>query len=614
MLSLIRRMPIRAKLMLTIFTVATLVSAGGFMFIFFTEIDSLRKDAVQTAKSYAAVISQDLVRIIVIGGVEESADVAAKLDSLPRILESYVYNNEGEFVFSYLRDRSQMPSPPKLQSGGISLKPMSIDLFHPVTYQGTRYGTIFIRLSTQDLLIRETEYYRLLVVVILIFMVLFYISGYWIQRFFSRPIVSLSEGVSQIANEQDYSKRLFTVHQDEVGTLYRSFNQLLEVIEASRHSLEQNMARTDSILNLVGNAIIVIDDDCSILQFNRQAEEIFGYRASEVLGRSLDVLLPERFRLNHKNLVYSFGGESEVMRAAMQRNYVSGMRKDGQEFPVEASISKINFDGHWIYTVALNDITKRLQVEQELERYRLHLEDLVNERTNELRRAYKEMETFSYSVSHDLRAPLRRIDGFSKVLLEDHLDQLDEDGQNYLKRIRSSTRHMSALIDDMLSLARISRKEMQTDTTDLSKLCRDIVGHIQEGNEHRRIEFNIQDTPPCECDPGMMRIALGNLLQNAWNYTSKTDRATIEFTHTLGENDQVVYEIRDNGVGFDMQYADKLFRVFERLHDNDEFKGTGIGLATVHRIIERHGGRIWAEGMPGEGAVFYFTLGKCELA
>jgi len=609
MVSMFRKMPMRTKLVIAVFTVATLVSVGGFLIIIYTDIDNLRKDAIKTAQSDIAVISQDLVKVIVFGRVADAADVVTKLDSLPRIQTSYVYNDEGGLVFSYQRDATQHLTPPELQDDGARLNPLSIDLYHPVAYQGTRYGTIYMSLSTEELVAREQDYYRLVAAVVIIFILLFIVAGYWIQRFFSRPILELSKSVDQIATEQDYSRRLFTAHQDEVGVLYRSFNQLLEVIESSQHSLEQSMARTDGILNVVGNVIISIDDDYRIIIFNHQAEKTFGYCADDVLGRSLDMLLPERFRHSHNRMVRDFGEESAAMRPAMQRDYICALRKDGSEFPIEASISRMDFDGSVIYTVALNDITVRLHTENELKRHRLHLEDLVNERTHELKRANKEMEAFSYSVSHDLRAPLRRIDGFSKVLLEDHLSQLDADGQDYLHRIRSSTQRMSVLIDDMLNLSRISRREMKILPTGLSDMVRTVAAHLQESDVNRRVDFIIQDTPPVKCDPGLMQIVLENLLQNAWNYTVRTDKAVIEFSHQTNAEGDAVYTLRDNGVGFDMKYVSKLFGVFERLHDDKDFTGTGIGLATVLRIIERHGGRIWAEGKVNQGAVFNFILG-----
>ncbi len=610
MFSMFRKMPIRTKLVMANFVVATLVSVGGFLIIIYTDIGKLRADAIKMAQSDVAVISQDLVKVIVFGRAEDAADVVTKLESLPRVQASYVYNPEGELVFGYQQDGTQQLTPPKLQADGARLNPLSIDLYHPVAYQGTRYGTIYMSLSTEELVAREQDYYRLVAAVVMIFILLFLIAGYWIPRFFSRPILELSKSVDQIATEQDYSKRLFTAHQDEVGVLYRSFNQLLEVIESSQDSLEQNMARTDGILNVVGNVIISIDSDYSIILFNHQAEKSFGYRSDEVMGRSLDMLIPERFRHSHSSMVRDFGEESAAMRPAMQRDYISALRKDGTEFPIEASISRMDFDDSVIYTVALNDITMRLHTEDELKRYRLHLEDLVNERTHELKRANKEMEAFSYSVSHDLRAPLRRIDGFSKVLLEDHMSQLDADGQNYLNRIRASTQRMSVLIDDMLNLSRISRKEMKILETDLSDMARTVATHLRESDTQRSVDFIIQDTPPVECDPGLMQIVLENLLQNAWNYSVREDQAVIEFSHQMNAEGLTVYTLRDNGAGFDMKYASKLFGVFERLHEDKDFVGTGIGLATVFRIIERHGGRIWAEGEVNQGAVFNFSLGQ----
>lgn len=242
-----------------------------------------------------------------------------------------------------------------------------------------------------------------------------------------------------------------------------------------------------------------------------------------------------------------------------------------------------------------------------LRRVSVELEDQVAQRTIQLAAANQELEAFSYSVSHDLRAPLRSIDGFSRALLDDYSVQLDEVGKDYLQRVRAATQRMGQLIDDMLKLSRVTRSEMNFETVNLSVLAQTVADELQQAQPERRVEFVCMPGMTVRGDAHLLKIALENLLGNAWKFTSKREHAHIEIgvTHKVGAS---VYFIRDNGAGFDMAYVGKLFSAFQRLHAMAEFSGTGIGLATVQRIIHRHGGRVWAEGELGKGATFYFTL------
>jgi signal transduction histidine kinase len=258
---------------------------------------------------------------------------------------------------------------------------------------------------------------------------------------------------------------------------------------------------------------------------------------------------------------------------------------------------------------------------EELQRYATELEQRVEERTHELQQsndalqrnaaqllaANRELDAFAYSVSHDLRAPLRSIDGFSQVVLQDYGPQLDEAGRNALQRVRAATQRMGTLIDDLLKLARITRGEMRTELVDLSALAQEIAAELQRATPERQVELAIAPGLKARGDPRLLRVVLDNLLRNSWKYTAKQPQPRVEFGSVEADGGRA-FLVRDNGAGFDMKYADKLFGVFQRLHSAAEFEGTGVGLATVMRIITRHGGRIWAEGAVDQGATFYFTL------
>ncbi len=252
--------------------------------------------------------------------------------------------------------------------------------------------------------------------------------------------------------------------------------------------------------------------------------------------------------------------------------------------------------------------TRRLQQKTgEISQLNAELEERVQSRTAELQATLSELQAFSYSVSHDLRSPLRSLDGYSQALMEDYGGKLDEQGQFFLERIRANAQKMAELIDSLLILSRVTRADIRPVRLDLSALAQQIVSSLRAADPQRRVECVIANGMQAYGDPKLLEVALQNLLQNSWKFTSKREAARIEIGVRDMDGANVCY-VRDNGAGFDMKYASKLFLAFQRLHDVQQFEGTGIGLATVQRIIKRHGGRIWAEGQPENGACFYFTL------
>jgi len=385
-----------------------------------------------------------------------------------------------------------------------------------------------------------------------------------IGRGMLRSLRELMGGLTRFGSG-DFSQPIEALGRDELGDVAQHANHMAASLDQLTRQRAKAAAQFLALLESAPDAMVIANPQGRMVFVNAQTQKLFGYPSHELLGQEVQLLLPE----------------TDPGDAANSREPF-GRRKDGSEVPVEITLSPIETDEGLLVSRAIRNITERKRIE------------------NALQQSNRELEAFSYSVAHDLRAPLRGINGFSLALLEDT-------GKDYLRRIGEGATRMGHLIDAMLGLARVTRKELRRESVNLTQQAEAVMKQLQASEPGRAVEFENQPNVLAQGDSQLLRAALENLLGNAWKFTGTRPVGHVTFGSTV-QKGATVYYVRDNGAGFDMAYAAKLFTPFQRLHNASEFAGTGIGLATVQRIVTRHGGRIWAEGHVGHGATFFFTL------
>lgn len=390
-------------------------------------------------------------------------------------------------------------------------------------------------------------------------------------------LLTLAAFIDRLLEKSAVSARAFAEVEHQRATL-----------EGQNTRLEGMEARYRGLLEAAPDAMVIVDRRGRIVLVNAQTEQLFGYSREELLDKPVEILVPRRFQEKHPANREAYI-ERPVPRSMGSGIELFGLRKDGTEIPVEISLSPLTTNEGTLVSSAIRDITERRMTEAALK--------LAN----------RELEAFSYSVAHDLRAPLRGMNGFAHILLDTYKNKLDAEGQDWLQEIVLNATKMGSLIDALLALSRVSRAELKPETVDLSAVARASAAQLAASDPSRHVEFSIEDDLQTELDPQLARALVDNLLGNAWKFTSKKEIARIEVGSEEHDGSRCFF-VRDNGAGFDMEFANKLFTPFQRLHAAAEFPGTGVGLATVQRIVHRHGGRIWAEGAVDEGACFSFAV------
>ncbi len=491
----------------------------------------------------------------------------------------------------------------------------------PVYYQSYNIGQVDVYISTSSIQqLRFNAIRSTLLAVIIVILTLRLVTYVMLQRFLNKPLQDLIQGLDSIADNKDY-QGLKPVPQEDINEIIQRVNLLSRQIGERVEDLRQSEERFRQVVTSIGDILYQIEVPANapprVLYKSPHTEQLTGYPINEFINDytfwQRVVIHPEDYekgKQQWQRMQQGFNSETEY-RIIGRDEQIIWVRDNARVEKMEGCLM--------IYGV-ISDISEHKKVEeslraetaerklaeQELRKYQGHLEELVSARTLELQTLNKELESFAYSVSHDLRAPLRHIDGFSYAMMEDFADQIPPEALDYLQRVRKGTQHMSELIDGLLRLSRLTRQPLTLETVRPGSIIQAALEDLSSEKNGRQIEFKFGDLPPCEADPILLRQVYVNLLSNAIKYTRRQNSACIELG-SFEQEGKRVYFVRDNGIGFDTQYADKLFGVFQRLHSEAEFSGTGVGLAIVQRIVHRHGGRIWAQSQPDQ-TTFYFTV------
>lgn len=420
------------------------------------------------------------------------------------------------------------------------------------------------------------------------------------------PLSSLGWGILVEIPASEIDKAIWQFERP-VGLIALLFVGLalgLGIVFASLYRrMRESEEHTRKVITAATDAFVTIDSRGNITDWNPKAEELFGWTTAEITGQPLhSTVLPPQYREPYLRGLEHFRTTRELPPID-KRVELSALHHDGHEFPVELSITWVQRGGKNYFNAFLHDIGSRKSAEEKISKLNAEL----NVRVSELEERNKALEAFSYSVSHDVRAPLRNIAGFSEILEDEFKGKLSAGALDYLGRIQKNVVRLQRLVDDLLRFAHLGEHALKIQTTDLNEVVREVIATFERELAGRKVTFDVGPLPTLDCDPSLVTQVFWNLLANAVKFTGSRTQAIISIGETVQDDEKVIF-VRDNGVGFDMKHAGKLFGPFQRLHRNDEFEGTGVGLATVHRIILQHQGRIWAQAEPDKGATFFFSL------
>lgn len=597
-----RHWPLRRKLLLiilaTTFVSLALVVSGIIAY----EISMQRSRLMNQVSELSRFIAANSAPTLAFDDAETAQEILFTLSATPEIVAAALYRNDGQPFALFARPGGQTDPPVHAWPDGQRFAGNVLHWVHPVEQKGRRLGTLYLSANTAELSV--APYTGVLLVVALAIGGGAVLLQRLLRRMISEPLLVLSQTAEKIA-VGNLAATAPVRSGDEIGQLALTLNRMTAELAHSYATIREREQRLLLSQQAAGIGTFEWNIVTNAIQWTSELEQLYGMAPGSFDGTYQDW----EKRVHPDDLVET--------RRCIEESIETGT------FQGEWRIKWPDGSVHWLTARGLVekdeagsprrmlgvniDITDRKQAEDALRRLNVELEDRVRERTLSLESANKELDAFAYSVSHDLKTPLRAIAGFTRIVLEDHAGELSAEVKSYLERVRNGAHRMGLLVDDLLALSRLGRQPLKLNSVSLESLVRRCLGELREQQRDRHVEVKIGALGQCIADPALLEQVLMNLLSNALKYSRGRDPARIEVCAEVREGEYIC-SIRDNGTGFDMRYADKLFGVFQRLHRSDDYEGTGVGLAIVRRIIERHSGRVWADAEPGQGATFFFSL------
>ncbi len=601
----LKDLPIRRKLMVIILVTTVAVLLLMRLVSFAYEFMTFRQAILRQLATVGEVIAANSTAALAFDNPGDAGETLSALKAERHVTAAALYDKAGKLFARYPANLPDSALPGTPGQAGYQFEHLSLSGYQPVMQNQRRLGMLYLQLDTGAIM---EEWLRtsigITVLVMAVALTVAYLISRALQKQISQPILSLAETARAVSDRQDYSVRATQQGKDELGLLTDAFNQMLTRIQEQNQALQKSERRFRALIEHSSDSISVIDAENRILYLSPSVVAVEGYTAEELVGRN--------------GLEFTHPEDLPRVQAAIRQL----LDQPGKAIPV--LWRRRHKDGHWLWLegVAVNllndpaiggivtnyrDVTGRKQAEEEIRTLNANLEERVQERTAQLEAANKELEAFSYSVSHDLRAPLRGVDGYIRMLQEDYADRLDAEGNRMIEVVSSEAKRMGRLIDDLLAFSRLGREQMSRAPVDMTALGQAVFENLTRTATVAPPRFDLKPLPPAQGDLAMLRQVFTNLISNAVKFSRHNPNPTVEVGGSNGDG-EMTYYVKDNGVGFDEKYAHKLFGVFQRLHSEAEFEGTGVGLALVQRIVRRHGGRVWAESKLGTGATFYFTL------
>ncbi|HWH49047.1 MAG TPA: ATP-binding protein [Burkholderiales bacterium] len=606
-------------------SLAALLVTGVAMLIY--DLRSYHTTQVNDLTTQAELIGRASAAALQFDDRKFAADNLSLLKVRPKVRAAAIYNAKGGLFASYLRAGAASAELPALpDSEGFRVSGDRLHVFKRIVENNEILGTVYLR-SEYEFYQRLRNYLAIVLGVSFLALGVSLVLSGWLQASVTRPILDVTGVARHVIERRDFSLRAKKTTQDEIGYLVDAFNDMLAEIErqtqalqTSNRALERQMAersvaeralrdserRNRTLVDATTSVVWTADRDKAFAASQAAWRDYTGQSGDECRGAGWR----KAFHAEDRAAVESQWAQAELSRKPFEceARLWHGATSDYRFVSVRAApvLNAENEIVEWIGTV--NDIQDRKQAEEEIKRLNAELEARVKERTAQLEATNKELESFTYTVSHDLRAPLRAIDGYSQMLEEDYRVRLDEEGRRLLGVVRNESGRMGRLIDDLLAFSRLGRNPVSAHAEiDMTALAKEVAQELLRDQPPERVRLDIWRLPRARGDKALLRQVWVNLLGNALKYAGSRPRPEILVTGEVN-NGQAVYRVADNGVGFDMKYAGKLFGVFQRLHTAEEFAGTGVGLAIVQRVVARHGGSVRADGKVGEGATFTFTL------